>query len=411
MGIRYLKNNTSKIKGKTVFLRLDVNEPISDKGKLLDDFRIRSVLPTVEFLLSLGCRIIIGAHLGRPKGGFVEGLSLRPIALRLAELLKMKFSHTKDKIPDYPIPHLVFFEGDVLKDSTRVRISAEISKNIIFLENLRFYDGEESNSPKLSRALADLADFYVNEAFGCSHRKSASIYGMTKYLESYAGLELQKEIRSLNFIKDRPVSPYVVMMAGIKISEKAKAIEVLAKKADKILLGGGLANLFLLARGHEIGLSVAEAEAVALAKQLDKNFKEKIILPVDLVVTNSKKEVSSAKVIDAYKVLKRQVIVDLGPKTILKYAGELKKAKTIVWNGPMGYFEKKPFDTSTLALAKIVGAVSNGKCFGVVGGGETVDALKLAGQESYVDLVSTGGGAMLEFISGATLPGLSALEN
>lgn len=410
MSISYIKNNTSKLKRKTVLLCTDMNVPLTDDGKIEDDFRVRAVLPTIEFLTNLECRIIICAHLGRPNGKVVPKLSLEPVAKRLSELLKIKFVKTKDAIPNYPVKHLIFYNADITQDKARFAVRNVPYKDIIFLENTRFYKGEEENDPKFSKQLSELADVYVDDAFGTIHRKCSSITGVPKYIEGFAGLIVQKEIAALDYVSDKAKSPFVVMMAGIKISDKAKTLERLGKKADKILLGGGIANLFLLAKGFEIGQSVAEKESQKLAFQIEKNFKQKIILPTDAVVANKALDKDSIRVVDVHKVGKKDVIVDIGPKTILEFAKVLKTAKTIVWNGPLGHFEIKPFHTGTMSLAKVVGGVSKGKCFGVVGGGETVDAVRESKQEDYVDHLSTGGGAMLEYLAGNKLPGIKALE-
>ncbi len=408
MAIKYLK--TAKLKNKTVLLRVDVNEPINEHGVLEDDFRIRAIIPTIQFLTKQGCKVIIAGHLGRPEGKWDESLSLRPVAQRLAELLTFKFVETEHGLPDYPVNHLIFFRGNITDLKTAASVQAILQKDIVFLENLRFYPGEEENSPAFSKTLANLCDVYVNDAFAVSHRDSASIVGITKHRPSYAGLLLDKEIKSLTTVLIKPKSPFVVMLGGIKISEKAKTLEHLGKKSDKILLGGGIANMIFLAKGISVGKSNVENEARDTAWHLLQNFGDKIILPQDVVVANSSYEKSSVRVCSVHDVKKHEMILDLGPKSILQFATELKKAKTVVWNGPLGLFEEKPFATGTLALAKIVGAVSSGRAFGVVGGGETVDAVRHAHQAQFIDHVSTGGGAMLEFLSGDKLPGIKALE-
>jgi 3-phosphoglycerate kinase len=233
---------------------------------------------------------------------------------------------------------------------------------------------------------------------------------MKQHLPAYAGFLLEKEIKSLQHILKTPKKPFVFMMAGIKISDKAKTLENVGKKADKILLGGGIANLFFWAKGLEVGLSKVEKEAEKIAWHIEKNFKGKIMLPLDVVVSNSAMDKSSIRVAEVYDVKKKEIILDIGPRTILAFSQELKKAKTIVWNGPLGYFEKKPFDTGTMALARLIGGMSKGRCYGVVGGGETVSAVRNAKQQEYIDHLSTGGGAMLEFLAGDKLPGIKALE-
>lgn len=408
MAIKYI--NSKAVKDKTVLLRVDMNAPIDARGRVSDDFRIESVLPTIKFLREHNCKIIITAHLGRPKGTWNEKYTIKPVAKKLADILNVKFVETDKKLPDYGINHLIFFTGDIRKEVSRGAVCKVPNKDIVFLENIRFYSEEEKNDPYFAKQLAALADVYVNDAFGVDHRAGASVSGVAKYIPSYGGLLLQQEIKSLSHILKTPKKPFVFMMAGIKISDKAKTLENVGKKADKILLGGGIANLMFYSKGLEIGLSKIEKEAKDLAWQIEKNFKDKIILPLDLVVSNEKMDKSSIRSCQVYDVKKNETILDIGPKTILEYAKELKKAKTIVWNGPLGYFEKKPFDTGTMALARLIGGMSKGRCFGVVGGGETVNAIRNAKQQDYIDHLSTGGGAMLEFLAGAKLPGIKALE-
>lgn len=408
MAIKYLKPEI--VKGKTVLLRVDVNTPIDSKNRVTDDFRIQAVIPTIKFLRQHGCKVIVCAHLGRPKGSWNEKFTMKPVAQQMADILKLKFVETNRKLPDYGVNHLIFYTGDIQQEQHRRILWNIPDKDIVFLENIRFYKGEEENSAFLGKHLASLADIYVNDAFGVSHRKAASVVAVAKHLPSFAGLLMEKEIKSLQHVLRAPKKPFVFLMAGIKISDKAKTLENVGKRADKIMLGGGIANLFFLAKGLEIGLSKVEKEAEKLAWHIEKNFKDKIILPSDVVVANSKMEKSSIRSCEVYDVKKNEVILDIGPKTIMAFAKELKKSKTIVWNGPLGYFEKKPFDTGTMALAKLIGGMSKGKCFGVVGGGETVNAVREAGQQDYIDHLSTGGGAMLEFLAGEKLPGLEALK-
>lgn len=410
MPVQYLRLQEKLVSKHTVLLRLDVNEPVLESGELADDFRIRSCLPTIHFLQKLNTKIVIVAHLGRPEGKQDKKLSLRPAAKRMAELLNIKFVESANQIPWYPVKHLVFFTGDIQNEKNRFVLRNGPFKDIIFLENIRFYPGEEKTELRLAKQLSELADVYVNDAFGCSHREAASITGVTKYLPGYAGLLLEKECKALTSLEMKPKQPLIVMMAGIKISEKAKALEKLAEKAEKILLGGGLANLMFLALGYEIGYSRVEKEGLSIARKILKNFKTKIVLPEDVVTANKELDRDSILVKPSYKVGKREIITDIGPKSILQYAKILKTAKTLIWNGPLGHFEVKPFDTATMALAKVVGGVSKGKCFGVVGGGETVDAVRLSGQIEFIDHVSTGGGAMLEYLAGTRLPGVVALE-
>lgn len=408
MAIKYLK--AQHVKDSTVLLRVDMNVPLDSRGRVSDDFRIEAVIPTINLLLKQGCKVIITAHLGRPKGSWNEKFTMKPVAQRLAELLKAKFVETDKKIPDYGVKHVIFFKGDIRKELSRRQVCSAAHTDIVFLENIRFYKEEEANDPYFAKQLASIADVYVNDAFGVDHRAGASVSGVAKHLPAYAGLLLEREIKSLQHILKTPKKPFVFMMAGIKISDKAKTLENVGKRADKILLGGGIANLFFLAKGLEVGLSKVEKEAEKIAWHIEKNFKNKIMLPLDLVVSNSAMDKSSIRVAEVYDVKKKELILDIGPRTILAFSQELKKAKTIVWNGPLGYFEKKPFDTGTMALARLIGGMSKGRCYGVVGGGETVNAVRNAKQQDYIDHLSTGGGAMLEFLAGDKLPGIKALE-
>lgn len=409
MAIKYLKPNT--LKNQTVLLRADVNVPIGkSSGEVEDAYRLEQALPTLKLLMHSGNRVVLCGHLGRPEGKKDKKHSLKPVAEKLAGMLGMKFVETSHKIPSYHVPHLIFYTGNILEDKHGETLKSVHPKDLVLLENLRFYEGEEDNSAMFARKLAGLADSYVNDAFGVDHRKAASLCAITKYLPSYAGLLLEKEIKSLEVVLHKSRHPFVLMMGGIKISDKVRTIENLGNKADKILLAGGLSNLFFLSKGYEIGNSKVEKEAIKEAWILEKNFKDKITLPVDVVVANEKMDRHTVRVTEPHNVKSHETIYDIGPKTILKYANELKAAKTIVWNGPLGMFEVPPFHTGTIALARIVGGVSTRKAFGVVGGGETVDAVRQAGQMQHIDHVSTGGGAMLEFLSGQKLPGIEALK-
>jgi phosphoglycerate kinase len=404
-----MKNiKTTKFKNKTVVLRVDVNEPLRH-GKLADDFRIQKIIPTIQYLRNNNCSIILLGHLGRPDGHWDKEFSLAPVAHRIAELLNFKYVETSSKLPTYPIPHVVLFSGKITDAQTRAELEKVTSRDVVVLENIRYYSDELKNSAFFGKQLASLGDVYVNEAFAVSHRKEASVVAITKYLPSYAGLVLTQEVAGLSTILQKPKHPFTLLIGGIKITDKAKTLENLGKKVDTILLGGGLANSILSERGYEIGASMMESGAASVARSVYRNFKNKIVLPVDLVVANKKMDRKSIRVVPITGVKKNEVIYDIGPKTILEYSKIIKKSQMLVWNGPMGLFETKPFHTGTMSLARIIGAVGKGKCYTVVGGGETVDAMRLAVQADYVDHLSTGGGAMLEFLAGKKLPGLEVL--
>lgn len=405
--MKYLSK--SNIKNKTVLLRVDVNVPIQN-GRVGDEFRIEQIIPTVKFLQDNGNTVIVCGHLGRPKGKKDSALSLKPAGELMARMLGYKFVETSHALPDYGIRHLIFYTGDLMEEKHSEKLSMAPGKDVIFLENLRFYPGEEENQKIFAKKLAGFADVYVNDAFGVDHRESASVVAITEYLPSYCGLLLEKEIKSLDMLLHKSKKPFVLMMGGIKISDKVETIKNLGEKADKILLGGGIANLFFSSKGYEIGLSKIEKDAVKTAWQLEKNFKNKIVLPLDVVVANEKMDRDSIRCCAPHEIRKNEMVLDNGPKTMMAFAKELKAAKTIVWNGPLGRFEKKPFDMSTMALARIIGAVGTRKAFAVVGGGETVNAVRLSHQFEHIDHVSTGGGAMLEYLSGKKLPGIEALK-
>jgi phosphoglycerate kinase len=408
MTYNYARANN--VKNKTVLLRVDMNEELDAEGKIVDDFRIRAIIPTIAWLRSQGAKVIVASHAGRPGGKKDIKLSLEPMSKRLADLLKIKFVKTDRAMPDYPLNHLVFFSGDISQGASLETIKAATKKDIVVLENLRFYKGEEENDVSFAKQLARLADVFVNDAFAVSHRKAASVVAVTKYLPSYVGPLLEKEIKNLDYVINKAKQPFVLIMGGIKISDKAKTLERLGRKADAILVGGGIANLFFASEGLEIGKSRVELESKKLAWKIATNFKRKLILPKDVVVSDAKMNPSATKVKSSYDIKPSEVIYDIGPKAILEYSEIIKGAKTICWNGPLGFFEKKPFHTGTFSLSRVIGGVGKNKAFVVVGGGETVAALRLAKQEEYVDHVSTGGGAMLEYLAGDILPGLKVLQ-
>jgi phosphoglycerate kinase len=407
MAIKYLK--PSSIKNKAVLLRPDLNCPV-ENGKLTDDFRIQQSLPTIKLLYGNENKVIICAHLGRPDGQRNEKFSLRPVAERLAEILGFKFIKTDFASPNYGIRHLIFYTGDIREEKHIKQIQSIGQKDIVVLENIRFYKEEEENEAIFAKRLASLAQVYVNDAFGVDHHPSVSVSGLAQLLPSYCGLLLESEIKALDEVLKHGKHPFIVMAGGIKLSEKVGALENLGKMADKILVGGGVANLLFRAKGLEVGLSKLEDAELKTAWQIEKNFKDKLILPVDVVVANEKMDKSSIRVCLPYEVGKREQILDAGPKTILAYAKEIKTAKTIVWSGPLGLFERKPFDTATMALCRLIGGRGKGMAFAVAGGGDTVDAIRLAHQFEHIDHVSTGGGAMLEYLAGKKLPGIEALK-
>ncbi len=393
-----------KIAGKKVFLRADFNIPLKN-GKVEDDFKIAASLPTIRFLLRYKCRVIIGTHLGRPlkqagkKTGRQENkkeYSTKPIARRLGELLGRK----------------VKFIDDCVGPKVREAASGMKEGEILMLENLRFYKEEKENDKEFARELASLADIYVNNAFAVSHRAHASVSAIKKYKPAYAGLLLENEVLSLKKILT-PRKPLVVVIGGAKIKTKLPMLKKIRRNAGKVLVGGALANNFLSALGYEVGRSLVDEENIKLAKKIYSKYKflgnKKIILPLDVVVSKRKDGGGKVSVKDIDKVNKSDVILDIGPRTIKLFSAFIKEARTIAWNGPMGKFESDHFRHGTLSIARVIAARSTGTAFGVVGGGETVEALKMTKMMDYVDWVSTGGGAMLAFLGGEKMPGLKGI--
>lgn len=391
--IRQAKN----LSGKIVFLRADFNVPIKNKA-IQDDYKIAASLPTIRFLLRHNCRLIIATHLS------LRGRSAKPISKRLAELLGRK----------------VVFAPYQGMDKIKARAEKMKAKDILLLENLRFYSGEEKNENKFARSLAALADIYVNDGFAVCHRRHASVSAIKKYLPGYAGLLLEKEVLNLEKIL-KPKQPLISIIGGAKIETKIALIESLARRSYRLLIGGALANNFIAAHGFKIGRSLAGKASVKTAADLIKRHKN-VILPVDAIVARkadpaklfragSVASVSGSQVQarPVNQVMADDAILDIGPKTIKLFAHFIKQANTIVWNGPLGYFENPHFKHGTLAIARLVASRSGGRAFGAAGGGETMAALKMTKMEHYLDWVSSGGGAMLAFLAGRPMPGLKGI--
>ena len=375
------------LKNKKVLVRVDFNVPMED-GKVKDDYRIKAALPTINYLLRAGAKIILIAHLGDPKSKIVPELSLKPVAKRLSQILKKPVNF---------VTETVGYKADEA-------VAKMMTGDIVFLENLRFNDGELKDDLKFAKRLAGLADIYVNEAFSVCHRKQASISAIKKVIPTYYGLQSVNEVKNLDKIL-KPTKPLVVIMGGAKISTKAPIISKMYDLADKVLLGGGLANNFFKHLGLELGKSLVDADSEVYVKKFFKNQKmaSKIILPIDVVVCGKNKR---PKIKNLDEVNKSDAIFDIGPETIKIFSSYIKTAQTIVWNGPLGKFEEASYKHGTLAIATAVAARSTGKAFGLVGGGETVEALKQTKMEEYVDFVSTAGGAMLAYLGGDKMPGL-----
>src|SRR3989344_9172138 len=392
------------VSGKTVLVRAGFDVPLTG-GRVLDDFRIQTSVPTINYLVSKKCRVIVIAHLGRPDG-VDPSFSLLPVAERLASLLGRKLlvlEDGQDRLPDYAIPHIYFLRHDILSADFKSILSGMREKDIVLLENLRFYPGEKKGDEKFSALLAALAEVFVNDAFSASHRDDASVTGVAKLLPAGAGFGLTAEAAALSRLTGSPKQPFVVMMGGVKLADKAPALLRLARSAGSILLGGGLGNLFLKVRGYEIGKSVcAEKDEAAVAKQMLRDYADKIKLPSDVVVSGSRDGQPEVASVD--KVRRSQMILDIGPQTILEYSGELKGARSLLWSGALGYFENPAFSHGTFALARLFASRCRGVAYGVAGGGETVEVIQKLKLTEFVDYVSTGGGAMLDFLADKPMP-------
>ncbi len=390
--IEQIKN----LKNKRVLVRVDYNVDIA-KGKVTEPERIDRTFTTINYLVKNKAKVILMSHLGRPDGQRVEKYSLRPVYGYL------------DKMAKRP----VYFVNDCIGNAVKEKIEKMQAGQILLLENLRFYSGEEANDTKFARELASLADIYVNDAFAVVHRAHASVAAITKYSPSYAGFNLIDEVKNLSKLLSGFKKPAVAIIGGVKISTKIKVLENFCKKYDKVLIGGALANNFFVAKKYNIGQSVFEADFVKLSKRLLDKYKKKIILPLDVVITNKvdmsgKKEI--VKVTDLNKQKnKKFLIVDIGTKTELYFESFIKSSSTFVWNGAMGVFEIPQFAHGSDYLARIMAMQSRGDAYGAVGGGDTIILIKRNYLENWYDFVSTGGGAMLEFLEGKVLPGIKPL--
>jgi phosphoglycerate kinase len=408
-----IKSITSvKPAGKRVLMRAGFDVPLKlSKEKeifeVADENRIKSALPTIEYLIKNKSKIIIISHLGRPDGQWLKEKSMWPVAQDLARLLNRKAVRVSDKLPAYGVPHVYFFETDITKKDFSPLTKKMKAGDILFLENMRFYKGEEENDKSFIETLAKYGDLFVSDAFSVAHRKEASTFGVAQKLKPYAGIALMQEISALNKVLKNPHKPMVVVMGGAKISDKVDTIHALAKHAQHVCIGGAIANAFIAAKGYEIGKSkVAE---IPLAKELLRNYRDKLVLPIDLVVAKSPKD--NARVVTIDKILPNDSVYDIGPKTVSKFSELIKTGKTIVWNGPMGLIEEPKFAFGSKAIAHIFAWRAKGPAFGVVGGGESVEVVHMAKVAEFIDHVSTGGGAMLEYLSGKTLPGIKVLDH
>ena len=383
------------VAGKRVFLRADLNVPLDD-GRITDDTRIRASLPTIVNLLERGASVILASHLGRPKGKVNDALRLRPVAERLSQLLGRPVRMT----------------GDALGPGVQVAVDKLRPGDMLLLENLRFHAAEEANDPEFARELAGLADVYVNDAFGAAHRAHASTEGITHFLPSVAGLLMEREVDALSRLLQKPARPFHAVIGGAKVSGKLEVLEALLSRCQAVLVGGGMANTFLAAKGIALGKSLVEDDQIANASRIIDRARTKrvrLMLPTDAVISPQIHHRAKTTTVPIGEVPKDQMVVDIGPQTLGAYTEHLAKAKTVFWNGPMGVFEMPQMADGTNAMARYLARRARAGVVVIVGGGDSVAAVEQLGLADRMTHVSTGGGASLEFLEGKALPGVEAL--
>jgi phosphoglycerate kinase len=381
--------------GRRVFLRADLNVPLDD-GRITDDTRVRASVPTIVYLLERGASVVLASHLGRPKGKVNDALRLKPVADRLSQLLGRPVRLT----------------GDALGAGVQLAVDKLQPGDLLMLENLRFHAEEEANDPGFAKALAGFADLYVDDAFGSAHRAHASTEGITHYLPAVAGLLLEREVDALSGLLKRPAKPFHTLIGGAKIAGKLEVLEALLNRCQAIMVGGGMANTFLVARGHAMGKSLVESDQLDNAERIMAEARRKrvrFMLPTDAVIAPQIHYRAKTETVSIDAIPKDQMVVDIGPETVAAYTTHLAKARTIFWNGPMGVFEIASFAEGTTAIARYIAERTGAGVVTIVGGGDSVAAVEQLGVADKMTHVSTGGGASLEFVEGKSLPGVEAL--
>lgn len=385
------------VEGKRVFVRCDFNVPLDENGKITDENRIQGALPTIKYLLDHGAKVILASHLGRPKNGPEAKFSLKPVAERLNELLGGK----------------VTMANDVIGEDAQAKVAALKNGEAVLLENVRFHKEEEKNDPEFAKKLASFADIFVNDAFGTAHRAHASTEGISHFVKtSVAGFLIEKELEVMGGALSDPKRPFVAILGGAKVSDKIGVINNLIEKVDKLIIGGAMAYTFIVAKGGKVGMSKLEADKVDLAKELLEKAKAKgveLYLPVDTVIAQEFKADAESKVCETMAIPDGWEGLDIGPKTAELFAGVIKTAKTVIWNGPMGVFEFPKFAVGTKAVAQAL--ADNPEAITIIGGGDSAAAIEQLGYADKVTHISTGGGASLEFLEGKVLPGIACLND
>lgn len=388
---------TANLTGKQVLVRVDFNVPF-ENGVISDDTRLRAALPTINLLVAMGAKVILLAHFDRPKGKVVPEMTLAPIVPALSSLIGAP----------------VAFATDCIGDSAKTAIATMNNGDVVLLENIRFYPGEEANDPAFGAQLASLGDAYVNDAFSAAHRAHASTAGVAELLPSYPGLSMERELAFLDKALGKPVHPVMAVVGGAKVSSKIDLLKNLVTKVDTLAVGGGMANTFLAARGMPIGTSLCEHDLLELAREIETTATAHnctILLPTDVVAATAFAPNAPNRICDAGDVHSDEMILDAGPRAVAALAAAMEASRTIVWNGPLGAFEMEPFDSGTMEAARTAGALAKaGRVIAVAGGGDTVSALNQAGVSDDFTFISTAGGAFLEWMEGKPLPGVEALK-
>jgi len=383
------------VKGKRVFCRVDFNVPMQD-GKITDETRIRAALPTIQYLVEQGAKVILASHFGRPKGKVVEEMRLTPVGIRLSELLGNDVKKA----------------DEAYGDSVKALIETMSEGDVLLLENVRFYPGEEKNDPQLAKAFAELADVYVNDAFGAAHRAHASTEGIAHLLPAVSGLLMEKELDVLGKALSNPERPFTAIIGGAKVKDKIGVIENLLELVDNLIIGGGLAYTFVKAQGHEVGKSLLEADKIDLANSFIEKAKAKGVnfyMPVDVIVADDFSADANSKVVSIEEIPADWEALDIGPKTAEIYSDVIQKSKLVIWNGPMGVFEIDKFAGGTKAVAEALAEAEG--TYSVIGGGDSAAAVEKFNLADKMSHISTGGGASLEFMEGKALPGVVALND